>query len=40
VDFTDGLTLIEHAEGVTVEEIKSKTDAPFKVSESLRVMQQ
>ncbi|GIZ48795.1 hypothetical protein CKM354_001184200 [Cercospora kikuchii] len=40
VDFTHGLTLIEHAEGVTVEEIKSKTEAPFKVSESLRVMQQ
>ena len=40
VDFTDGLTLIEHAEGVTVEEIKSKTEAPFKVSENLKVMQQ
>ncbi|KAI5248828.1 beta ketoadipate:succinyl-CoA transferase, TR1 [Aureobasidium subglaciale] len=40
VDFTTGLTLIEHAEGVTVEEIKSKTEAPFKVSESLQVMQQ
>ncbi|SMQ51874.1 unnamed protein product [Zymoseptoria tritici ST99CH_3D1] len=40
VDFTSGLTLIEHAEGVTVDEIKSKTEAPFKVSENLRVMQQ
>ncbi|KAF2174130.1 hypothetical protein M409DRAFT_16400 [Zasmidium cellare ATCC 36951] len=40
VDFTDGLTLIEHAEGVTVDEIKSKTEAPFKVSEELKVMQQ
>ncbi|THZ22161.1 beta ketoadipate:succinyl-CoA transferase, TR1 [Aureobasidium pullulans] len=40
VDFTTGLTLIEHAEGVTVEEIKSKTEAPFKVSESLQVMRQ
>jgi len=40
VDFTDGLTLIEHAEGVTVEAIKSKTEAPFKVSGKLRVMQQ
>ena len=28
------------AEGVTVEEIRSKTEAPFKVSESLQVMQQ
>ncbi|WPH00326.1 Hypothetical protein R9X50_00315100 [Acrodontium crateriforme] len=40
VDFTTGLTLIEHAEGVTVDEIKAKTEAPFKVSENLRVMQQ
>jgi len=40
VDFTDGLTLIEHAEGVTVEEIKSKTGAPFKVSDNLIAMQQ
>ncbi|KJX92940.1 succinyl-CoA:3-ketoacid-coenzyme A transferase like protein [Zymoseptoria brevis] len=40
VDFTSGLTLIEHAEGVTVDEIKSKTEAPFQVSENLRVMQQ
>ncbi|GAB7347453.1 hypothetical protein MBLNU459_g4369t1 [Dothideomycetes sp. NU459] len=40
VDFTKGLTLIEHAEGVSVDEIKSKTGAPFKVSESLQVMQQ
>ncbi|THW54307.1 beta ketoadipate:succinyl-CoA transferase, TR1 [Aureobasidium pullulans] len=34
VDFTTGLTLIEHAEGVTVEEIKSKTEAPFKATKS------
>lgn len=40
VDFTNGLTLIEHAEGVTVDEIKSKTEAPFAVSEDLKVMQQ
>ncbi|EME42474.1 hypothetical protein DOTSEDRAFT_36334 [Dothistroma septosporum NZE10] len=40
VDFTDGLTLIEHAEGVVVDEIKSKTGAPFKVSDNLKVMQQ
>ncbi|KAL1310848.1 hypothetical protein AAFC00_001082 [Neodothiora populina] len=40
VDFTNGLTLIEHAEGVTVDEIKSKTEAPFVVSSDLKVMQQ
>ncbi|KAK4539330.1 hypothetical protein LTR36_000792 [Oleoguttula mirabilis] len=40
VDFTNGLTLIEHAEGVTVEEIQSKTEAPFRVSEDLKVMLQ
>lgn len=41
VDRTNGgLTLIEHAEGVTVEEITSKTAAPFKVSDKLCVMQQ
>lgn len=40
VDFTTGLTLIEHAEGVTVDEIKSKTEAPFQVSPDLKVMQQ
>ncbi|KAK4944091.1 hypothetical protein LTR10_016424 [Elasticomyces elasticus] len=39
VDFTDGLTLIETAEGVTVDEIKSKTEAPFKVSENLKTME-
>lgn len=40
VDFTDGLTLVEVAEGVTVDEIKSKTDAPFKVADSLKSMEQ
>ncbi|KAF2664479.1 3-oxoacid CoA-transferase [Microthyrium microscopicum] len=40
VDFSKGLTLIEHAEGVSVEEIKSKTQAPFEVSEDLKPMQQ
>ena len=37
---TEGLILIEHAEGVTVEEIRSKTEAHFKVSDKLIVMQQ
>lgn len=38
VDFTKGLTLIEIADGVTVEEVKSKTDAPFAVAEDLKPM--
>jgi 3-oxoacid CoA-transferase len=38
VDFTDGLTLIELADGVTVDEIKSKTGAPFKVAENIKPM--
>ena len=38
VDFTHGLTLIELADGVTVEEIKSKTEAPFKVADELKAM--
>jgi 3-oxoacid CoA-transferase len=40
VDATQGLKLIEFAEGVSVEEIKSKTGAPFKISDNLRPMQQ
>jgi 3-oxoacid CoA-transferase len=40
VDFSSGLTLIELAEGVTVEEIKSKTTAPFKVAADVKPMQQ
>ena len=40
VDPAKGLTLIEHAEGVTVEDIKAKTAAPFAVSPNLRPMQQ
>jgi 3-oxoacid CoA-transferase len=35
-----GLTLIEHAEGVSVDEIKSKTGAPFKVCSNLKPMLQ
>lgn len=38
VDFTDGLTLIEIADGVTVEEIQAKTEAPFKVADDLKPM--
>jgi len=38
VDFTKGLTLIELADGVTVDEIKAKTAAPFIVSDNLQPM--
>ncbi|KAI9822570.1 MAG: hypothetical protein M1827_000289 [Pycnora praestabilis] len=38
VDFTNGLTLIELADGVTVEEVKSKTEAPFKVADDVKPM--
>ncbi|KAI1485500.1 coenzyme A transferase [Biscogniauxia mediterranea] len=38
VDFAHGLTLIEIADGVTVDEIKSKTEAPFRVAEDLKPM--
>ncbi|KAL2001660.1 hypothetical protein VTN02DRAFT_1443 [Thermoascus thermophilus] len=38
VDFTDGLTLIELADGVTVDEVRAKTAAPFKVADDLRPM--
>jgi 3-oxoacid CoA-transferase subunit B len=36
--FERGLTLVEHAEGVSVEEIKAKTGARFQVSPELRPM--
>ncbi|KAK5187880.1 hypothetical protein LTR16_009304 [Cryomyces antarcticus] len=39
VDFTNGLTLIEVAEGVTVDEVKSKTEAPFRVADDVKPMQ-
>lgn len=35
-----GLTLLEHAAHVTVEDIRKKTGASFRVSENLRVMRQ
>ncbi|GAB0134621.1 hypothetical protein EsDP_00002986 [Epichloe bromicola] len=38
VDFAHGLTLIEIADGVTVEEVKRKTEAPFTVAEDLKPM--
>ncbi|KAI9375672.1 CoA-transferase family III domain-containing protein [Aspergillus egyptiacus] len=38
VSTTEGLTLVEHAEGVTVDEIRSKTEAPFKVAADLKPM--
>ncbi|KAH8840506.1 Succinyl-CoA:3-ketoacid coenzyme A transferase 1, mitochondrial [Pyricularia oryzae] len=38
VDFATGLTLVEIADGVTVDEVKSKTGAPFKVAEDLKPM--
>ncbi|KAI1264575.1 coenzyme A transferase [Xylariaceae sp. FL1019] len=38
VDFAHGLTLIELADGVTVDEIKSKTEAPFRVADEIKPM--
>jgi 3-oxoacid CoA-transferase len=38
VDFKDGLTLIEVADGVTVDEIKAKTEAPFQIAKDLKPM--
>lgn len=38
MDFATGLTLIEIADGVTVDEIKNKTEASFKVAEDLKPM--
>lgn len=35
---TEGLTLAEFAEGVSVDEIRSKTAAPFKVADDLKPM--
>ncbi len=35
VDFETGLTLIEVAEGVTVDEVRAKTEAEFKVADRL-----
>ncbi|KAF4589324.1 Succinyl-CoA:3-ketoacid-coenzyme A transferase subunit A [Ophiocordyceps camponoti-floridani] len=38
VDWIKGLTLVEIADGVTVDEIKAKTEAPFAVAETLKPM--
>jgi 3-oxoacid CoA-transferase len=38
VDKAEGLTLLEHAPGVTVAEIQALTDAPFRISEDLKPM--
>jgi 3-oxoacid CoA-transferase len=38
VDFAHGLTLIEIADGVTMDEIKAKTEAPFRVADDLKPM--
>ena len=38
VDWTEGLTLVELADGVTVEEIRSKTEAPFKEADEIKPM--
>lgn len=38
VDFTKGMTLVELADGVTVDEVKSKTEAPFKVADDVKTM--
>lgn len=40
IDEKKGLVLIEFAEGVSVEEIRSKTGATFHVSDNLKPMQQ
>ena len=39
VDFADGLMLREVAEGVSVDEVRSKTDARFKVADDLKTME-
>ncbi|MCJ1300027.1 hypothetical protein MMC08_002821 [Hypocenomyce scalaris] len=39
VDFSSGLHLIELAEGVTVDEVRSKTEAPFTVADDVKPME-
>jgi 3-oxoacid CoA-transferase len=38
VDFTEGLKLIELADGVTVDEVRAKTGAPFNVADEIKPM--
>lgn len=38
VNWASGLTLIELADGVTVDEVKAKTEAPFKVADDVKPM--
>jgi 3-oxoacid CoA-transferase len=38
VDFTNGLTLIELADGVTVDEVQAKTEASFHVADDVKPM--
>ncbi|KAK2737241.1 hypothetical protein FQN57_000408 [Myotisia sp. PD_48] len=38
VDFTHGLTLIELADGVTVDDVRAKTGAPFTVADDVKPM--
>lgn len=38
VDPNEGLTLVELAEGVSVDEVKSKTGTPFKVADVIKPM--
>lgn len=38
VDFTSGLTLVELADGITVDEVRSKTEAPFNVADDVKPM--
>lgn len=38
VSWSSGLTLIELADGVTVDEVKAKTEAPFKVADDVKPM--
>lgn len=38
VNTSEGLTLVEHADGVSADEIRSKTQAPFKVAADLKPM--
>jgi acetate CoA/acetoacetate CoA-transferase beta subunit len=38
VSKTEGLTLLEHREGISIEAIREKTGAPFRVSPELKIM--